>query len=85
MTGLEKIIRDDVSSKAVMIYRYLLYRQGKNTCCYPSLKRIAADNKCSVSTVKRAVGELIAKGYITKTPRRKSDGSRSSNCYVCLK
>ena len=85
MTGLEKIIRDDVTSKAVMIYRYLLYRQGRNESCYPSLKRIAVDNKCSVSTVKRAVGELIAKGYITKTPRRKSDGSQSSNCYVCLK
>lgn len=85
MTGLEKIIRDDVSSKAVMIYRYLLYRQGRNESCYPSLKRIAADNKCSVSTIKRAIAELVAKGYITKASRRKSDGSRSSNLYVCLK
>ena len=84
MTGLERITRDDVSAKAVMIYRYLLYRQGKNDRCFPSLKRIAVDNKCSVSTVKRALSELISKGYIEKTSRRKSDGSRSSNLYICL-
>lgn len=85
MRKSEMIIRDDVSSKAVMIYRYLLYRQGHNENCYPALKTIASDNKCSVSTVKRAINELVDKGYVKKLPRRKSDGAKTSNSYVCLK
>ncbi len=84
MREFEMIYRDDdVSSKAVMIYRYLRDRQGLRDSCFPSHKTIARDNKCSVSTVKRAIAELVAKGYVTKNERRRENGGRSSNAYVC--
>lgn len=83
MKDYEQIFRDDMSFVAQSIYRYLRYRQGKNEGCYPSHKRIAADTKCSVSTVKRAINELIKAGYIEKRNRRRSNGAKTSNIYMC--
>ena len=80
----EMIYRDEVSSKAVMIYRYLCDRQGKHENCFPSHRTIALDNKCSVSTVKRAIEELVRKGYVVKENRRRRNGSKTSNVYRCI-
>ncbi len=83
MREYEMIFCDDLSFCAQSIYRYLRYRQGKNEGCFYSHKRIARDNKCSVATVKRAISELVEKGYIEKINRRRSDGSKTSNLYIC--
>ena len=83
MREFEMIYRDEVSSKAVTIYRYLHDRQGKHENCFPSHRTIALDNKCSVSTVKRAIDELVRKGYVVKENRRRRNGSKTSNVYVC--
>ena len=83
MREFEMIYRDEVSSKAVMIYRYLCDRQGKHENCYPSHRTIARDTKCSVSTVKRAIDELVKKGYVEKENRRRRNGSKTSNIYRC--
>lgn len=83
MREFEMIFRDDVSFRAQSIYRYLRYRQGKNENCYQSHKTIARENKCSVSTVKRAIDELVQKGYIEKINQRRSNGSKTSNRYIC--
>ena len=64
MRAFEMIYRDEVSSKAVSVYRYLLDRQGKYEFCYVSHRRMAGDLKISVSTVKRALDELERKGYV---------------------
>ena len=84
MKEFEKIYHDEVSCKAVLIYRYLRDRQGKHENCFPSHKTIAHDNKCSVSTVKRAIDELVDKGYIAKTNRRRANGSKTTNLYSCM-
>lgn len=83
MKSYESVFKDDLSFSAQSIYRYLRYRQGKNKNCYPSHKMIAADTKCSVSTVKRAIAELIKAGYIEKVNRRRSNGAKTSNIYIC--
>ena len=83
MREFEMIFRDDVSFRAQSIYRYLRYRQGKQGSAWPSHKKIASDTKCSVSTVKRAINELVEKGYIEKKHRRRSNGSKTSNSYIC--
>ena len=62
MRAFEMIYRDEVSSKVVTIYRYLRDRQGKHESCFPSHRTIVLDNKCSVSTVKRAIDELVKRG-----------------------
>ena len=72
-----------MSSKAVMIYRYLHNRQGKYENCFHSHRTITLDNKCSVSTVKRAIEELVRKGYVVKENRRRKNGSKTSNVYIC--
>ena len=83
MREYEKIFHDDLSFRALSIYRYLRYRQGKNESCYQSHKTIARDNSCSVSTVRRAIDELVKKGYIEKINRRRQNGSKTSNMYIC--
>lgn len=83
MKSIENIFNDDVTHSAVQIYLYLRARQGKHSNCFPSHKTIAYDNKCSVSTVKRAINELEKKGYIEKINRRRSNGSKTSNLYEC--
>ena len=50
---------------------------------YPTHKTIAADTKCSVSTVKRAISELVKAGYIEKINRRRPNGAKTSNIYIC--
>ena len=83
MKSYEEIFRDDLSFSAQSIYRYLRYRQGQNKNSHPSHRRIAEDTKCSVSTVKRAIDELIKAGHIEKINRRRANGSKTSNVYVC--
>ena len=83
MRAFEMIYRDEVSSKAVSVYRYLLDRQGKNEFCYVSHRRMAGDLKISVSTVKRALDELERKGYVGIEQQRRANGSRCCNIYRC--
>ena len=83
MRAFEMIYRDEVSSKAVSVYRYLLDRQGKYEFCYISHRRMAGDLKISVSTVKRALDELERKGYVGIEQQRRANGSRCCNIYRC--
>ena len=77
------IYMDEISAKAVSVYRYLLDRQGKHDYCFVSHKRIASDLKIGVTTVKRALDELERKGYISIEQQRRANGSRCSNVYRC--
>ena len=83
MREFEMIYRDEVSSKAVTIYRYLHDRQGKHENCFPLYRTIVLDNKCSISTVKRSIDELLKKGYVVKENCRRKNGSKTSNVYIC--
>ena len=66
MRDFEMIYRDEVTSNAVTLYRYLHDRQRKHENCFPSHRTIALDNKCSVATVKCAIDGLVKKGYVCK-------------------
>ena len=83
MRAFEMIYRDEVSAKAISVFRYLLDRQGSHEYCFVSHRRIAADLKISVSTVKRALDELERKGYVDIEQQRRANGSRCSNVYRC--
>ena len=83
MRAFEMIYRDEVTAKAVSAFRYLLDRQGSHEYCFVSHRRIAADLKISVSTVKRALDELERKGYVDIEQQRRANGSRCSNVYRC--
>lgn len=79
---LNKLITDkNISTAEYRILCYLLMRAGNQDICYPSLNTISADTDISLSTVKRAIPELVKKGYLKKINRKKANGSVTSNLY----
>lgn len=79
---LNKLITDkNISTAEYRILCYLLMRAGNQDVCYPSLNTISNDIDISLSTVKRAIPELMHKGYIKKINRKRKNGSSTSNLY----
>lgn len=72
----------DISHRAVTVYMYLKDRSDREGKCWPGVKRIGADLKLSRSTVKRALNELEAKGYLVRKKRYRPNGSNTSNLYM---
>lgn len=81
-----KIYKDtEISNKAVLVYLYLCDRANKkDRSCFPSMKTIARDLNLSLSTVKRAIEELLKRGYIQKENRFRENGGKTSNKYFIL-
>ena len=75
----------ELSATQKLIYHCLCKHQGRNESCFPSHGTIAAECSVSKSTVKRALAVLKQKGYINVAPRRRPDGGKSSNLYMCAK
>ena len=85
MGRLDEMYRDDLPSRAVTVFFYLLDRSNTVKTCFPSIKTISKDTKLSRSTVKRAIFDLEKKGYIEKERRFRSNGANSSNLYTLKK
>ncbi len=81
-----RVYRDgEISNKAVLVYLYLCDRANKTEqSCFPSQKTIAHDLNLSLSTVKRAVQELLEREYIRKENRFRENGGKTSNKYFIL-
>ena len=79
------IYTDNIPHRAKAVYMYLRDRANKEGACWPGINRIASDLEVSRSTVKRALEDLIQKGYIEKELRYRGNGSYSSNLYTILK
>ena len=83
MSGLfDTIWADDLPSRAVTVYMYLRSRADREGKCFPSVRTISRDTKLSMSTVRRALDDLVNTGYIQKQPRWRANGAKSSNQYV---
>lgn len=68
--------------RAVAVYMYLCDRADKGGESFPSHKTIAADLGLSVSTIKRALNNLVVAGCIEKKPRyRQQQRGQTSNLY----
>ena len=72
----------DISHRAMAVYMYLKDRSDGQGKCWPGINTIASGLKLSRSTVKRALNELEAKGYLAKMPRHRPNGSSTSNLYT---
>ena len=72
----------DISHRAMAVYMYLKDRSDAQGKCWPGIRKIGDDLKLSRSTVKRALKELTAKGYLTKRERHRPNGSSTSNLYT---
>ena len=67
--------------RAVAVYMYLCDRAGKDGGSFPSHKTISGDLRLSVSTVKRALNDLLEAGCIEKQPRYRQRHGQTSNLY----
>lgn len=67
MSGwFDTIWADDLPSRAVTVYMYLRSRADREGKCFPSVRTISRDTKLSMSTVRRALDDLVNAGYIQK-------------------
>lgn len=75
----------DLPHRARAVYMYLCDRTDAEGKCWPGINRIANDLGLSRSTVKRALGDLEKGSWLTCVPRRRENGSRTSNFYFLIK
>ena len=78
MNYFESIYSDNLPSRAVHVYMYLVNRANTDGQCWPSVRRIAKDLSLSPSTVKRAIEDLTSHGYIKIEQRFRKSGANSS-------
>lgn len=74
-----------LKSRALSVLIYLIDRSNNDLTCYPAIPTMAVQLHISISTVKRALKELVAAGYIEKAARyRERNRGQSSNLYTLL-
>ena len=69
-------------SRAKAVYMYLYDCAGKTKSCWPGINTIATDLHLSRTTVKRALADLVKRGYLQKEVRFRPNGSHTSNLYT---
>ena len=74
--------QSNLKNRALQVLLYLIDRSNKEGTCFPAIATIGRELHISVSTVKRAMGELVEAGYVVKKTRfRESNGGQTSNLY----
>ena len=81
MSFFGNIYREEVSSRAKIVYMYLKDRSNAEGECWPAIKTIARDTSMSVSTVKRALEDLVQCGLLRKERRFRENRGNTSNRY----
>ncbi|MBE6034114.1 MAG: helix-turn-helix domain-containing protein [Clostridiales bacterium] len=82
MSIFGNLYQEELPSRAKSVYMYLKDRSNSDDQCWPSIKTIAKDTSMSVSTVKRAIEDLVRYGLLTKQFRYRENGSHTSNLYL---
>ncbi|RGX56780.1 helix-turn-helix domain-containing protein [Anaerotruncus sp. AF02-27] len=86
MRKLEQIYEDkNLSHRAKTVYIYLRDRADREGKSWPALQTIAKDLALSKSTVKRAISDLKAAGYLETEQRWRRNGGKSSLLFKLLK
>ncbi len=76
-----ELFEHGLSSKAIVVFCCLLRHAGRKMKCFPSRKTIAAECNIGVTTVDRAMSELVSAGLIQKVNRKNVIGGKTSNMY----
>jgi len=83
-TASDIVFKSDLSTRARIVFMYLSYRSNKENTCFPAIKTIARECGMGVSTVKRALNDLLENGYVQKDPRFRDDNGQTSNLYTLV-
>ena len=70
-----------LGSKAIVVYCCLMRHAGEKLKCFPSRKLIANECSIGVTTVDRALSELVTAGLVKKVNRKNVIGGKTSNMY----
>lgn len=74
-----------LKSRALSVLIYLIDRSNQELTCFPAIPTMAEQLHISVSTVKRALHELLDSGYIKKDARfREKNKGQTSNLYTLV-
>ena len=81
---MERAFSSELRPRARLVLQVLVLHCNKEGECFPSIKTIAAKCGYGISTVKRALDELVEAGYIIKQARfdERKNGGQTSNLYT---
>lgn len=75
--------QSNLKNRALQVLLYLIDRANKEQTCFPAVPTIGRELHISISTVKRAMRELVEAGYVTKESRfREENRGQTSNLYT---
>lgn len=75
--------QSQLKSRALQVLLYLIDRANKEQTCFPAVSTIGRELHISISTVKRAMRELVEAGYVKKESRfREGNRGQTSNLYT---
>ena len=81
----EQAYASNLKSRALSVLIYLIDRSNQKLTCFPAIPTMAEQLHISISTVKRALRELVDAGYISKDARfREKNRGQSSNLYTLI-
>ena len=81
----QKAYQSGLKSRALSILIYLIDRSNKDLTCFPAIPTMAEQLHISVSTVKRALHELVDAGFVKKDARfRDKNRGQTSNLYTLV-
>ena len=61
--------QSNLKNRALQVLLYLIDRANKEQTCFPAMPTIGRELHISISTVKRAMRELVEAGYVKKESR----------------
>lgn len=81
---IRRAFQSDLKPRARLVLNCLILHCNQEGACFPSIRTIAAECGYGVSTVKRALNDLLEAGYIEKEARfdERKRGGQTSNLYV---
>lgn len=75
--------QSQLRNRALQVLLYLIDRSDQEQTCFPAVPTISRELHISISTVKRAMRELVEAGYVKKESRfRKGNRGQTSNLYT---
>lgn len=79
----QKAYQSTLKSRALQVLIYLIDRSNKERTCFPAIATMSQELHISVSTVKRALRELVESGVVKKESRfRQKNQGQTSNLYM---
>ena len=81
----QKAYQSSLKSRTLSVLIYLIDRSNKDLTCFPAIPTMAEQLHVSISTVKRALPELVYTVFIKNVPRfREKNRGQTSNLFLLV-